>query len=187
MSKPMSKPLLYGIFIVKFLFGLALIWWTIWMTLSSDVGEDEDNAFLSTYHNVDDNFNNMITQNNSFEQRYNLKFYLNDELIEGLTLQDVFLAQRAINQRKIRKDILKVGENKFSYTLTTKENGKKLNNVNLSMLVTMATTHQYDKKLEFENTNLETFNINKQGYWNITGTIEVNDHKGYFFIKTNAR
>ena len=54
------------------------------------------------------------------------------------------------------------------------------------MLVTMTTNHIFDKKLTFKH-NTETFEIKKKGYWNITGTIEVDNHKGYFFIKTNAR
>ena len=185
MGKPMSKPLLYGIFIVKFLFGLALIWWTIAMTLSSDVGEDEDNAFLSTYHNVDDNFNNMVNSNLNFENKYDLKFYFNDTVIEGLKIKDVFLGQRTIKARSLRKDILNVGENKFRYEIVSKD-GTKLENIKLTMLVTMTTNHLYDKNLKFENKDLETFKIAKKGYWNITGTIEVGNDKGYFFIKTNA-
>ena len=186
MGKPMSRPLLYGIFIVKFLFGLALIWWTIWMTLQSDVGQDDDNAFLSTYHNVDDNFNSMIISNDNFEEKYNLKFYLNDEVIDGLTVKDVFLAQRAINERKTRKDILKVGTNNFKYELTSKD-GTNPKDVKANILVTMATNHLYDKKLEYKNKTTETFELKRKGYWNITGTIEVGNDKGYFFIKTNAR
>ena len=186
MSKPMSQPLLYSIFIIKFLFGLALIWWTIAMTLSSDVGQDEDNAFLSTYHNVDDNFNDMVVKNFKFEENYNLKFYFNDETIDGLSIKDVFLGQRAIKQRKIRKDILNIGENTFKYELTSKS-GKKLENVKLNMLVTMTTNHNFDKKLNFNKDDIEKFNIKKKGHWNITGTIEINGDKGYFFIKTNAK
>ena len=29
------------------------------MTLQSDVGKDDDNAFLSNYHNIDDNYNKL--------------------------------------------------------------------------------------------------------------------------------
>jgi hypothetical protein len=185
MSKPMSKPLLYGIFIVKFLFGLALIIWTVMMTLSSDVGEDNDNAFLTTYHKVDDNFYSMVVSNYKFEDKYKVKFYLNDTVLDGLSINDVFLGQRSIKSRKIRKDILKFGTNKFKYEIKTKD-GKIVNNVKLKMLVTMTTNHKFDKNLLFKE-NEEIFNISKKGYWNITGTIEVNNDKGYFFIKTNAK
>ncbi len=185
MSKPMSKPLLYGIFIIKFLFGLGLIIWTVMMTLSSDVGQDDDNAFLSTYHKVDDNFNQMTVDNTNFGNKYNVKLVLNDEVIYGLDMQDVFLAQRAIKLRKNRKNILKVGKNNFKYEVQTKD-GIEIKNAKLTMLVTMTTSHKYDKKLEFKS-DTEIFQLSKEGYWNITGTIEVADNKGYFFIKTNAR
>ncbi|MCK5110692.1 MAG: hypothetical protein KAQ94_04150 [Arcobacteraceae bacterium] len=184
-NKPMSKPLLYGIFIIKFVFGLALIVWTVMMTLSSDVGEDDDNAFLSTYHEVDDNFNQMSIDNANFRNKYNIKLELNDEIIYGLDMQDVFLAQRAIKDRTNKKDILKVGKNNFKYAIQTKD-GTEVKNAKLAMLVTMATNHTYDKNLEFK-TDTETFKLAKKGYWNITGTIEIGEDKGYFFIKTNAR
>jgi hypothetical protein len=181
----MSKPLLYGIFIVKFLFSLALIIWTVMLTLSSDVGEDVDNAFLSTYHNVDDNFNQMIADNHNFSNLYNITFYFNNTIINNLTIKDAFLSQRAVKKRDIKKNILKVGSNTFKYEIIKKD-GTKIKNVKLNMLVTMTTNHLFDKKLIFEN-NTETFNIEKKGYWNITGIIEVDNHKGYFFIKTNAK
>ncbi len=181
----MSKPLLYGIFIIKFLFGLGLIIWTVMMTLSSDVGQDDDNAFLSTYHKVDDNFNKMTIDNANFEKKYNIKLELNDEIIYGMDMQDVFLAQRAIKIRKNRKNILKVGENNFKYAVQTKD-GTEVKNAKLTMLVTMTTNHTYDKKLEFKS-NTEVFKLVKEGYWNITGTVEIGNDKGYFFIKTNAR
>ncbi len=64
----MNKTLLYSIFILKFLFGLGLIAWTITITMSSDVGQDEDTSFLSSYHDVDRGFNDMIFSNNDFEK-----------------------------------------------------------------------------------------------------------------------
>jgi len=182
----MSKPLLYGIFILKFLFGLALIAWTVTITMTSDVGEDDDNAFLTSYHDVDYKFNDMVDSNYKFEDKYNLVFYFNDEVIKGLTVKDVFLSQRVIKKRKIRKNILKIGKNTFRYELVSKD-GQKIKNSNLKVLVTMATNHTYDKNLEFKNTNIQTFDLKKQSFWNITGTIEVGKDKGYFFIKTNAR
>ncbi len=186
MSKPMSKPLLYAIFILKFLFGLGLIAWTITMTLSSDVGEDEDNAFLSSYHNVDDNFNKMVNDNYNFEDKYNLKLFFNNEIIEELTIKDVFLSQRVIKERKIRKNILKIGNNTFKYSITTKD-GKEVKNAKINMLVTMTTNHIHDKKLDFKDKNIETFDLKIKSYWNITGTIEIGDDKGSFFIKTNSK
>ena len=182
----MSRPLLYTIFILKFLLGIGLIVWTVMMTLSSDVGQDDDNAFLSTYHKVDDNFNDMVISNFAFDDKYNLRFTLNNDELDGITLKDAFLGQRSIKERKIRRDILNIGKNTFKYKLTTKD-GKEVLNAKLTMVVTMTTNHIHDKTLEFKNKYVETFDVQKKGYWNITGTIEVGTNKGYFFIKTNAR
>jgi hypothetical protein len=185
-KKPMNKWLLYTIFVVKFLSGLGLIVWTVYMTMQSDVGDDEDNAFLSTYHNIDTNYNNIVIANTKINSKYLIEFKFNEEIIDGISHEDVFLAQRAIANRKNRKNILKLGENSFSVNIKTKE-GHTVDNAKIKMLVTMATNHKYDKNLEFIDTNREVFNINKIGYWNITGTVKIDNYEGHFFIKTNAR
>jgi hypothetical protein len=184
-KKPMSKGLIYTLFILKFLLGLALIYWTIYMTLQSDVGEDEDNAFLSTYHEVDDNFNKIMVQNHKFEKEYNIKFVLNGHEIIGLTYNDVFLSQRAVQKREIRKDIVKIGDNQFSVYLQDKD-GNEIKNKKVEILVTKNTNHLEDVKLNFNNEDTKKFKINTKGYWNITGVVEAGAHKGSFYIKTNA-
>jgi len=156
------------------------------MTMSSNVGKDEDNAFLSTYHNIDDNFNKIIIDNKIFEKNYNIKFELNDETIIGLTYDDIFLAQRAVQNRAIRKNILKVGENVFAINIQDK-NGNIVKNKQIEILVTKSTNHTEDIKLIFNNEDTKKFNIKSKGYWNITGTVKVKDKIGRFYIKTNAK
>ncbi len=184
-QKTMPKWLLYGLFILKFILGLGLIYWTIYMTMQSDVGADDDNAFLSTYHSVDDDFNTMVMNNNKFSEKYNIKFQLNNETIIGLTYDDIFLAQRAIQLRTIRKNILKVGENKFTIEVQDKK-GDIIKAKEVDILVTKSTNHLEDVKLKFSNEDSKTFKINSKGYWNITGTVDINGLKGTFYIKTNA-
>ena len=185
-KKPMPKWLVYTLFIAKFGLSLALIWWTVYMTLQSDVGSDDDNAFLSTYKDMDDNYNKIIEQNNEFSSKYNVKFVFNKETIYGLTQSDVYLSQRVIQDRKIRKDIINVGENKFSVFIQDKE-GNNIVNSKIDILVTKNTTHAEDVKLNFVNEDTKIFQIGSKGYWNITGTVEVNGSKGYFYIKTNGK
>lgn len=182
----MRKEVVYTLFILKFLLGIYLIYWTIATTLSSDVGKDADNAFLNTYHNVDDNFNSMIALNKKFEQKYNIKFDFNGTEIIGLSVDDVFLAQRAIQQRDIRKDMINVGKNSFTILVQDKQ-GNEVSNKNIKILVTKNTTHAEDVNLEFKNQDTKDFEIGSIGYWNITGTIEVDGNKGFFYIKTNAK
>lgn len=185
-KKPMPKWLVYTLFIAKFGLSLALIWWTVYMTLQSDVGSDDDNAFLSTYKDMDDNYNKIVEQNNEFSSKYNVKFVFNKETIYGLTQSDVYLSQRVIQDRKIRKDIINVGENKFSVFIQDKE-GNNIVNSKIDILVTKNTTHAEDVKLNFVNEDTKIFQIGSKGYWNITGTVEVNGSKGYFYIKTNGK
>ncbi|MEA3314635.1 MAG: hypothetical protein U9Q30_02100 [Campylobacterota bacterium] len=185
-SKPMPKWLVYTLFILKFVFSLALIYWTIYMTMTSDVGLDDDNAFLSTYQSVDDNFNTISKNNIDFNNKYNLKIIINNETINGLSYEDVFLAQRAISNRKDKKNILNVGDNKFTILIEDK-NGNKIENKNVNILVTRSTNHTEDIKLSIQNNEIEkNFKIKGKGYWNITGTVNINEDSGTFYIKTNA-
>jgi len=184
--KPMPKWLIYTLFILKFLFGLALIYWTIYMTMSSDVGKDDDNAFLSTYQNVDDNFNTISKNNIDFNHKYNVKIGINNTTIDGLTYNDVFLSQRAMINKKDRKNILNVGDNIFTIVIEDK-NGNKIENKNVNILVTRSTNHTEDIKLSIQNNQTsQKFEIKSKGYWNITGTISINEDSGTFYIKTNA-
>ena len=54
-QKPLSKGVIYTLFVLKFISGLALIVWTVYMTFQAKVGQDDDNAFLSTYHKLIEN------------------------------------------------------------------------------------------------------------------------------------
>ena len=184
-AKSMPKWLIYGLFILKFFLGLYLIYWTVYMTLSSDVGADNDNAFLSDYHSVDDNFNQIVMENHKFSVKYNIKFDLNGQEIIGLSYHDIFLPQRSVQERKIRKNILNVGENNFN-VLVQDKSGKIIKDAKITMLVTKATNHTQDVHLNFKDTSKEKFQIKSIGYWNITGTVTVGDNIGRFYIKTNA-
>lgn len=177
---------IYIKFILIFSISLSMIIWTIVQTSKAGIGLDDDNAFLSDYHSVDRDFNNIVAQNNSFEAKYNIKFQFNDETIIGLSYEDVFLAQRAIQLRDVRKDMIHIGDNKFSVLIQDK-NGNEVKNKKIEMLVTKAVTHEHDQTLKFNNEDTKNFKIDSIGYWNITGTVEVDGEKGYFFIKTNSK
>jgi len=185
-NKPMPKWLIYGLFVLKFLIGLYLIYWTVYMTFQSDVGQDEDNAFLSTYHSVDADFNKRAKENKKFEKNYNIKFVINDKEIIGLTYKDIYLSQRAMLDKKERKNILKVGENNFAIQIQNK-NGDKVNAKLIDILITKSTNHHEDVKLKLTDDKQETFIIKSKGFWNITGIVEVENHKGSFYIKTSAK
>ena len=182
----MTKPVLYSIFVIKFLFGLSLIIWTIYKTFQANIENDIDNAFLSSYHNVDENYNKMVINNQRLNHKYNIKFKFNNHVVHGVTVKDVFLSQRAIFDRKIRKSILKPGVNNFKVDVLSNETNNKVS-AKINMLVTMATTHDYDKHFEFQDGENYKFDLKQIGFWNITGTILIDDVEGYFFIKTDAK
>lgn len=182
----MRDKYIYIKFAIIFFFTLGMIIWTIMQTAKAGVGLDDDNAFLSTYHDVDANFNKMAIDNAKFSQKYDVIFDFNGEVINGLTVEDVFLPQRAIQDRKIRKDMIKIGTNDFSIVVKDKS-GNEIENKKVNILVTKSVTHDFDVKLNFDNESKKSFEVNSIGYWNITGTIEVDSYKGYFYIKTNAK
>jgi len=184
-NKPMPKWLVYTLFILKFMLSIALIFWTVYMTLQSDVGKDDDNAFLSNQHDVDDNYNKIMEQNNEFNSKYNVKFVFNDEEIIGLSHSDIYLSQRVIKERKIRKNMLHIGKNSVKVYIQDK-NANEIKESKVDILVTKNTTHAEDVTLNLTNEISKEFEIQSFGYWNITGTVEVKGSKGSFYIKTNA-
>jgi len=183
--KPMPKWLIYTLFILKFVLGLALIWWTVMMTFKADVGKDDDNAFLSNYHQMNDNYNIMVDKNTEFSSKYNVKFLFNSEAVLGLSHHDIYLSQRNIKEREFRKHMLEVGTNTITVKIQDK-NGNEIKNKQVNILVTKNNTHEEDVKLKYLNEDTKTFEIKSIGYWNITGTVEVDGSVGSFYIKTNA-
>ncbi len=182
----MNKHLLYVIFVLKFLLGLGFIVWTIYMTMSSDVGEDVDNSLMSTYHKVDNNFNNIAKANIFLNHNYDIKLIFNDTIVDGLDTKDMFFSQRVIQSRDDRKDILKIGKNSFKITVKTKGTKQQVS-FRSDVLVTKTTNHKHDKKLKLKPNQTQEFIIENKGAWNITGTVVVGKTKGHFMIKTNAK
>lgn len=187
-KKVLSKRTIYTIFLAKFMFSLALIAWTITITVGAGVGLDDDNTFLSTYHNVDDNYNKIVANNDNFNKKYNTKLIVNGEDIGILTYDDIFLSQRVIKARKIRKDILKLNNNKINFIVTDKLTNKIVENIDATIVFTMPSSHEFDKTIKISTSNSKTeVNIGKRSYWNIMGITKINNDKGYFFLKTNAK
>jgi len=182
----MRKEYVYALFTLKFVASISLIYWTVATVLESDVGKDADDAFLTTYHKVDKNYNNMIISNQIFSNKYNIKFIFNNQAIQGISLKDIYLGQRSIQKRKKRKNMLKVGENKITILVEDKK-GDVISNKIVDMMITKNNTHTQDVKLKYQNKDTKSFIIQSQGYWNIDGTVEVQGDKGFFYIKTNAK
>ncbi len=166
--------------------GIAFIVWTIYVTIGSDVGEDEDQSLLSTYHKVDDQFNKIQKSNKLLNENYDIKFIFNDTIIDGVDTNDIFYSQRVIKNRETRKTILNIGSNEFKVIVQTKD-GKKVKNYETDIVVTKTTNHLYDKILKLKDDKIGKFDIKNKGSWNITGKIKIENITGSFMIKTDAK
>ena len=187
-KKPLSKRTIYTIFTAKFLFSLALIAWTITMTIGAGVGLDDDNTFMSDYHVVDDNYNKIAIKNKIFNRKYDSKLIINGIDIGKLTYNDIFLSQRVIKKRDIRKNILRLSNNTVALSIIDKSTNKIVKNIDANIVFTMPSTHKYDKTIKINYSNIEqTTNIAKKSYWNIMGSIKIGNDEGHFYIKTNTK
>ncbi len=183
----MSKKTLYTIFIAKFLFSISLITWTIMMTLGAGVGKDNDNTFMSYYHDVDENFNQIIVNNDRFSEKYIIEIRINDFILSELSYQDIYLSQRVIKERKDRRNILSTQDNSILVTVKDKNSKKIIENIDVKILFTMPSTHEFNQEIVMKHSN-ETKKVvlNKKAYWNIMGSIKIGKEIGQFYIKTNA-
>ncbi len=183
----MSRRTLYLIFIAKFLFSIALIAWTITMTLGAGVGKDDDNTFMGYYHDIDTNYNDIVTSNALFEKKYNLKIKINDLTVNSLSYEDIYFSQRVIKDRKTRKNILHIGENKVSIMVVDKVTKEEVKNIDAKVLFSMPSTHKFNQEIALHKSEEEKIvSLSKKSYWNVMGTIKVGENTGHFCIKTNA-
>ncbi|HIP12522.1 MAG TPA: hypothetical protein EYG97_01680 [Arcobacter sp.] len=187
-KKGLSKRTIYTIFLAKFAFSLALIFWTIKMTLSAGVGLDDDNTFMSTYHNVDDNYNKIVTSNNDFNKLYSSNLIVNGQDIGELNYDDIYFSQRVIKKRTYRKNILKLNENNIVLVVRDKKTNEIVKNINATIVFTMPSGHTLDRTIKISKSEeLYKVDIKKITFWNIMGSVEIDGHTGHFYIKTNAK
>ena len=182
----MSKKTVYSLFVAKFVFSLAMIFWTIKMTLGAGVGTDDDNTFMSYYKEVDANYNEMIIKNQLFENKYMVAITLNDYKIDHLDYNDIYLSQRVIKERKEKKNILHVGKNSLQITVYDRTSGQKIDNFNSEIVFTMPSTHKYDQTVALKNDQKFDITLDQKTFWNVMGKIVVGSEEGRFYIKTNA-
>ena len=186
-KKSMSKRTLYAIFIAKFLFSISLIAWTITMTLGAGVGKDNDNTFMGYYHDVDENFNQIITDNDTFSKKYDFEIKINNFFLNDLNYKDIYLSQRVINERKEKRDILHVGNNIISIRVKDKITQQEIKTMEAKVIFTMPSTHEFNQELNITSSGLgKEIVLTKKSYWNIMGKIKIGDETGSFYIKTNA-
>ncbi|WP_072679828.1 hypothetical protein [Arcobacter sp. LA11] len=176
------------LFISIFSFTLGMIIWTIMSAIKVPVHEDE--AFLKSYHDLDRDFNDVVLSNAKFLEKYDFKILINKKEF-GLIISDIFLSQRAIEEKSENKNVFNNGKNNIVISVKDK-NGIEQKDIEISLRVSRPTNH--NNTMDFTNKEFEfidnKFNIEVElplkGNWNITGNFKIANDTGYLFIKSNA-
>ena len=176
-------------FIAIFAFTVYMIIWTIYK--ATQVPVVEDRSFMQKYQYVDENYNNIMTSNINFLEKYSLELELNGNIFP-LTTEDIRYGQRVIEKYSNHKDVLKVGENSLKISVLNKIT-KEIVPINIDLLITKTMSDDSNLNLKDENftkdKNIYTtnFSLNEETNWIITGSFKVEDETGFIFIKTNAK
>lgn len=176
-------------FIAIFAFTVYMIIWTIYK--ATQVPVVEDRSFMQKYQYVDENYNNIMTSNINFLEKYSLELDLNGKIFP-LTTEDIKYGQRVIEKYSNHKDVLKVGENNLKISVLNKIT-KEIVPINIDLLITKTMSDDSNLNLKDENfvkdKNIYTtnFSLNEETNWIITGSFKVEDETGFIFIKTNAK
>lgn len=176
-------------FIAIFAFTVYMIIWTIYK--ATQVPVVEDRSFMQKYQYVDENYNNIMTSNINFLEKYSLELDLNGKIFP-LTTEDIKYGQRVIEKYSNHKDVLKVGENSLKISVLNKIT-EEIVPINIDLLITKTMSDDSNLNLKDENftkdKNIYTtnFSLNEETNWIITGSFKVEDETGFIFIKTNAK
>ena len=176
-------------FIAIFAFTVYMIIWTIYKAMQAPVVEDR--SFMQKYQYVDENYNNIMTSNINFLEKYSLELELNGNIFP-LTTEDIRYGQRVIEKYSNHKDVLKVGENSLKILVLNKTT-KEIIPLSIDLLITKPMSDDSNVNLKDENftkdKNIYTtnFSLNEETNWIITGSFKAEDGTGFIFIKTNAK
>jgi hypothetical protein len=166
----------------------SMIVWTVKSAVATPVYDDK--SFLSSYHDVDDNFNSMMIKNHHFNNLYDVKIEVNERAV-GMDIKDAFLGQRSLEKQSSNQKLLKIGQNSISVVVTDRKSNQTISDANVTFQITRAIEDMYDIDLNsfaYDNGTYKTeATIELAGHWNIYGTIKIADAIGYLYIKTNTQ
>ena len=133
-----------------------MIIWTIMSAVKTPVHEDK--TFLSTYHKIDTDYNDIVESNEKFNLKYDVKIIINGQIF-GTEINDIFLSQRVLENKSKHKDLFQKGKNSLVVELSDKE-GNKLDSI-IKFKVTRATNSYSDIDMDNEKTKLNSFDFVK--------------------------
>jgi len=172
-----------------FIFGItfAMIIWTVKSAVNTPVYEDR--SFMTSYQDVDENYNQMLISNAKFNSKYNTEVNINGRKV-GMELSDLRYGQRSLEKKSTNQNMLVVGENKISLSIVDK-NKKPITDAKVEFQITRPIEDMYDINLDSFTVENDIYianaNIERAGNWNIIGKITIGDDIGYLYIKTNTQ
>ena len=172
-----------------FIFGMtfSMIVWTVKSAVNTPVYEDR--SFMTSYQDVDDNFNKMVISNAKFNNKYHTEVNINGRKV-GMEFSDLLYGQRSLEKKSNNQNILNIGDNSLIISIVDKNN-KSISNAKIEFQITRAIEDMYDINLasfKFENNSYSSMaKIEKAGYWNIIGKVTIGEDIGYLYIKTMTK
>ncbi len=175
------------LFFIIFGITFSMIIWTVKSAVDTPVYEDR--SFMTSYQDVDENFNKMIEENNKFNDKYNTKITINDKTI-GMEVSDILYGQRSLKKKSTNQNMLHMGDNLISISIRDKKSNSIMDDANISFQVTRAIEDSYDINLnEFklkDGVYSSIAEVKVEGNWNILGKIVIGNDIGYLYIKTST-
>jgi len=173
-----------------FIFGItfAMIVWTVKSAVQTPVYEDR--SFMTSYQDVDENYNQMLVSNAKFNAKYSCNVKINGKRV-GMELSDLLYGQRSLEKMSKNQKLLVLGENKIFLYIVDKKTAKVINSAKVEFQITRAIEDMLDVSLnDFKFTDdlyATSLNITKDGYWNIIGKVTIGSDTGYLYIKTSTQ
>lgn len=177
------------LFIGIFSFTFGMIVWTINSAIKVPIQKDE--TFMSSYHDVDRDYNKIVESNNNFEKKFNFNIKINEKDF-GLVYKDMFLGQRVIEEKSLHKNTFKLGNNDIVISVKEKQSKQLIKDIKIKLRLSRPTNHGNTMDFTEENFNTKkginalNVDLGLKGNWNITGQIIIGNDIGYFYIKSNA-
>ncbi|NEW61096.1 hypothetical protein GSY74_07355 [Sulfurovum sp. bin170] len=175
-------------FFTIFMGTFSMIVWTVKSAVETPVYEDR--SFMTSYHDVDDNFNKMMLENHNFNTRYSTKVTINGRTV-GMEVSDILYGQRSLEKKSTNQEMLLFGDNRISVTITDKNSNSAVSDANISFQITRAIEDMHDINLNSFKFEADSYSslakIDIRGNWNIIGRVQVGEDRGYLYIKTSTK
>jgi len=160
----MSKinPIVWPVSIVIAIMAVAgMCVWTVKVAQSFPV--EMDNSYFADYREVDENINEIIMKQRTFETKYNIN---------------------------IKQKDFTIGNNTIEMKITDKQNSA-IDNAKVDIVITRPFTTKTDKKLVLTSNDngiykFEPFDVQELGRWQIQSRVSINDLVAYNKLEVNA-